>query len=269
MTPSADATSAIPPRHTDEEPPPLWFNVPDGFFALPLAATPEERTERAREFVRGLYSRGDESIWEPAAPYYAGVAELMADAGVSYSAMGLFSTADADEDAEAAMDGNGGWGGSGVVNVSGVEARYEGADGVAQCAFTVAAVPTGQAAKDTDIAAQGILAVLSREPHNDARWLDLPCGPAVSCITLTKYKLSPQVTATGEPVDLLTGQIQVHVPFPTGPFTAVFTLHTASTDYWTEFCDVMAAILRTVSFTEHGAPGAGDFSRGQLNRKPG
>ncbi|MGW7085923.1 hypothetical protein ACWGH2_20870 [Streptomyces sp. NPDC054871] len=242
MTTSADSTSAIPPLHATEEPPPLWFNVPDGFFALPLAATPEERAERSQEFVRGLYSRGDESIWEPAAPYYEAVAEMMADTGVSYSAMGLFSTADADDEAEVPEDGGG------------VEARYEGADGVAQCAFTVAAVPTEQATQDTDIAAQGILAALSREPHNDARWLDLPCGPAVSCVTLTKYKLSPQVTATGEPMDLLTGQIQVHVPFPTGPFTAVFTLHTASTDYWTEFCDIMAAILQTVSFTEpvHG-----------------
>ncbi|GAA1929682.1 hypothetical protein GCM10009837_64240 [Streptomyces durmitorensis] len=238
MTTSVDSTSGTLPHHADEEPPPLWFNVPDGFFALPLAATPEERAERSHEFVRGLYSRGDESIWEPAAPYYEGLAELMAGNGISYSAMGLFSTA---EEAEGAAEGEDG---------GGFEARYEGADGVAQCAFTVAAVPTDQSAKDTDVAAQGILAVLSREPHNDARWLDLPCGPAVSCITLTKYQLSPKVTATGEAVDLLTGQIQVHVPFPTGPFTAIFTLYTASTDYWTEFCDIMAAVLRTVSFTE-------------------
>ncbi|MEV8318996.1 hypothetical protein AB0Q95_33060 [Streptomyces sp. NPDC059900] len=240
MTPPVDSMSVLPPTGTptDNEPPPLWFNVPDGFFALPLAATPEERADRSKEFVRSLYSRGDESIWEPAAPYYEGVAELMAETGVSYSAMGLFSTADSDAETEAAEDGNA------------IGARYEGADGVAQCAFTVAAVPTDQAANDTDVVAQGILATLAREPHNDARWLDLPCGPAVSCITLTKYELSPQVTASGEPSNLLTGQIQVHVPFSTGPFTAIFTLHTASTDYWAEFCDIMAAILRTVSFTE-------------------
>ncbi|MEU6681088.1 hypothetical protein [Streptomyces sp. NPDC046925] len=242
MTPSADSTSVLRPAPTDGvEPPPIWFLVPDGFFALPLAATTEERAELSREFVRGLYSRGDDSIWEPAASYYEGVAEMMADTGVSYSAMGLFSTVDADdgEDAETEV----------TEHTSEAEARYEGADGVAQCAFTVAAVPTGQASEDTDIAAQGILAALSREPHNDARWLDLPCGPAVSCITLTEYKLSPQVTASGEPMDLLTGQIQVHVPFPTGPFTAIFTLNTASTDYWSEFCDIMTAVLQTVSFT--------------------
>ncbi len=223
--------TSLPPTPPDQlDPPPLWFNVPDGFYALPLAVTQEERTERAQEFVRGLYSRGDKRIWEPAAPYYAGLAELMAESGVSYAAMGLFSTAEEGE-------------------TGGGEAA-EGIDGVAQCAFTVSAVPTDQASGDTETVAQGILTVLSSTPHNDARWLDLPCGPAVSCVTLTEYKLNPEITATGEATELLTGQIQVHVPFPTGPFTAVFTLHTASTEYWTEFCNIMAAILQTVSFTE-------------------
>ncbi|QEU93418.1 hypothetical protein [Streptomyces kanamyceticus] len=201
---------------------------------MPLAATPEERAERSQAFVRGLYSRGDENIWEPAAPYYAGLAELMADTGVSYSAMGLFATAEESAEESDAEP----------------QAAYEASDGVAQCAFTVAAIPTDQASGDTETVAQGILAVLSTTPHNDARWLDLPCGPSVSCVTLTEYKLNPEITATGEATELLTGQIQVHVPFPTGPFTAIFTLHTASTDYWTEFCNIMSAILQTVSFTE-------------------
>ncbi|MEU6274427.1 hypothetical protein ABZ871_18760 [Streptomyces populi] len=139
----------------------------------------------------------------------------MADEGVSYAAMGMFST--------------------------------EGS-GVAQCAFTVAAVETDQT--DPEIAAHGTLAILASDPLNDARWLDLPCGPAVSCVTLSEFTLQPEVTATGEEVKLLTGQIQVHVPFPTGPYTAVFTLYTASTEYWGEFCDMVAAILQTVSFLD-------------------
>ncbi|MEU7584511.1 hypothetical protein AB0B50_43825 [Streptomyces sp. NPDC041068] len=241
MTPPPNPTNALPPIPTDQlDPPPIWFNVPDGFYALPLAATPEERAERAHEFVRGLYSRGDERIWEPAAPYYAGLADLMADTGISYSAMGLFSTAEEETQAEAEGE---------------QAAGNEGSHGVAQCAFTVAAVPTDQASGDTETVAQGILTVLSSTPHNDARWLDLPCGPAVSCVTLTEYKLNPEITATGEATDLLTGQIQVHVPFPTGPFTAVLTLHTASTDYWTEFCNLMAAVLQTVSFSEPNEDG--------------
>jgi hypothetical protein len=270
MTPPTKATSPLPPAPASQEPPPIWFLAPEGFFALPLAATPEERAELSHSFVRELYSRGDENIWEPAAPYYAAMAEMMAGTGVSYSAMGLFSTADED-------GGDGGDGGDGrvVTQTDGTQrddgtqggqvVRHEGADGVAQCALTVAAVPTDQDDTDTDVVAQGILAILSGDEHNDARWLDLPCGPAVSCVTLREYGIRPELTQTGEQVDLLTGQIQVHVPFPTGPFTAVFTLHTASMDYWTEFCDLMVAVLQTVSFTDptEGAEDAEDAEKGR------
>ncbi|MDQ1028525.1 hypothetical protein QF035_006107 [Streptomyces umbrinus] len=233
MTSPTESTTPLPPTPAAQEPPPIWFLAPEGFFALPLAATPEERAERSQSFVRELYSRGDENIWEPAAPYYAAIAELMAGTGVSYSAMGLFSTAE-----------------EGGEEESGETIRHEGSAGVAQCAFTLAAVPTDQAGDDTDVVAQGIMAILSGDEYNDARWLDLPCGPAVSCVTLREYKIRPELTESGEQVDLLTGQVQVHVPFPTGPFTAVFTLYTASMDYWTEFCDMMAAVLQTVSFTD-------------------
>ncbi|MGX1909841.1 hypothetical protein ACWIID_13365 [Streptomyces phaeochromogenes] len=115
------------------------------------------------------------------------MAEMMAGTGVSYSAMGLFSTADEDGDGRAVAQDDG--------TQDGEVVRHEGADGVAQCTLTVAAVPTDQDDADTDVVAQGILAILSGDEYNDARWLDLPCGPA-------------------------------------------------------EFCDLMAAVLRTVSFTD-------------------
>ncbi|MEK8172088.1 hypothetical protein NKH77_30855 [Streptomyces sp. M19] len=46
------------------------------------------------------------------------------------------------------------------------------------------------------------------------------------------------------------GQIQVHVPFSTGPYTAVFTLDTAALEQWGEFSAAMAAIVRSVKFGE-------------------
>ncbi|NDZ77581.1 hypothetical protein G3I19_03385 [Streptomyces sp. SID10853] len=193
--------------------PPFSFIAPLGLHSLPIAPTPEERAALSHQFVRELYSGGDESIWEPAAPYYSAIAEYMGDSGLAYSAMGLFST----------EEGN-----------------------VAQCSFTVAAVETDQS--DPDVAATGTLAILSTDPHNDARWLDLPCGPAVTCVRMHEVTLSPEVTASGEETKLMTGQIQVYIPFPTGPYTAVFTLDTASVDYWGEFCDMVAAILQTISF---------------------
>jgi hypothetical protein len=232
MIPAADSANAQHVSAADGNIPPLWFLAPEGFFALPIAATPEERSERALSFVRELYSRGDETIWEPAAPYYAAIAELMGDTGVSYAAMGLFSTADESEVPE------------------GQVIRHEPAEGIAQCAFTVAIAPTDQAGTDTDVVAQGILATLSSDPYNDAIWLDLPCGPAVSCVSLREYDLGPEASAGLEATKLLTGQIQVHVPFPTGPCTAIFTLYTASMDQWSEIYRLMSAVLQTVSFVD-------------------
>ncbi|MDX2548748.1 hypothetical protein ACOT81_25035 [Streptomyces sp. WI04-05B] len=216
----------------DGDLPPLWFLAPEGFFALPVAATPEERAARAHSFVRELYSRGDENIWEPAAPYYAAIAEMMGNTGVSYAAMGLFSTVEEDDSA------------------ADESTRYEPSEGIAQCALTVAIAPTDQAAGDTDVVAQGILATLSSDPFNDAIWLDLPCGPAVSCIMVREYDLNPEMTADAQAAKLLTGQIQVHVPFPTGPFTAIFTLYTASMDHWDQIYGLLTAVLQTLSFID-------------------
>jgi hypothetical protein len=182
--------------------------------------------------VRELYSRGDETVWNPAAPYFTAIAELMQDTGVSYAAMGLFSTSEEEH------------------TPTGDVARHAPSEGVAQCAFTLAAIPTDQEEAATDTVAQGILATLSKDPLNEVQWLDLPCGPAVSCANWREFKLNPAVTASGEATALVTAQIQVHVPFPTGAFTAVFTLFTASVDYWPQFVDMMGSILQTVSFID-------------------
>ncbi|MEV5813953.1 hypothetical protein [Streptomyces mutabilis] len=228
MTSLPDHTVPAPPS----APPPIWFLTPDGFFALPLAERPEDRAERAEAFVRELYSRGDEAIWGPAAPYFAGLAELLGNTGVSYAALGLFSTAEES------------------LTPDGEATRHESAEGAAQCAFTLAAVPTDHDGTEPDVVAQGITAALSKEAFNDVRWLDLPCGPAVACITWHQHQITPEATADGEAADVVTAQIQVHIPFPTGPFTAVFTLLTAYVDHWPQFCDMLEAILQTVSFVD-------------------
>lgn len=237
MTPTT-ATDTIPPPPTD--PPPIWFLTPEGFFALPVAATAEERARLSDDFVRELYSRGDETVWGPAAPYYAALGELMAGSGVSYAAMGLFSTSE-DE-----------------LTPEGEITRHDPSAGAAQCVFSVAAVPTDQPDHDTDVVAQGIFATLSTDPQNDVQWLDLPCGPAVACATWREFRLEPEMTASGGPTELVTAQVQVYVPFPSGPFTAVFTLFTAAVDHWVKFCELVQAILQTVSFTDpevvDGAP---------------
>ncbi|MFJ9565614.1 hypothetical protein ACIRQQ_36945 [Streptomyces fuscichromogenes] len=193
----------------------MTFVIPEGVHALPVDVSGEERPAAAMEFVRGLYPGGDDALWQSAAPFYELVTQAMAFGGLAFSGFGLF----------------------------GLETG-----GVAHCSFTAAAYASDHS--EPDMAAQGILATLASDPTNDARWLDLPCGPAVSCITLRELTLSADITTSGEQVKLLTGQIQVHIPFPTGPFTTVFTLDTAAVDYWGEFCDMMTAVLQTVSFPD-------------------
>ncbi|MBY8882456.1 hypothetical protein [Actinacidiphila acidipaludis] len=204
--------------------PPMAFVVPESFYALPIAVTPEERAVLAEEFVRELYPNGNDDLWTPAAPYYAALGEGMTQQGLAYAAMGLFSIP----------------------------------EGVAHCSFTVGAVESDH--PSVEIAANGIREILTRDENNDARWIDLPCGPAVSCVTLRQITISPELTATGEEATFHMGQVQVYVPFPTGPYTAVFTMDTAAVDYWGEFSEMMMAVLRSVSFDDSDE-GPGDGSQ--------
>jgi hypothetical protein len=204
--------------------PPLTFDVPESFHALPIAVTTEERTALAEQFVRELYPNGNEDLWTPATPYYAALGETMGQQGMAYAAMGLFSIP----------------------------------EGIAHCSFTVAAINSDH--PSVEVGANGIREILVRDENNDARWMDLPCGPAVSCVTLREITISPELTASGEEAKLRMGQVQVYVPFPTGPYTAVFTMDTAAVNYWGEFSEMMMAVLRTVSFAERddeAAPAAG------------
>ncbi|MEU6222622.1 hypothetical protein [Streptomyces sp. NPDC047042] len=193
--------------------PPMSFVAPDGFHALPVDADPEDREAAAGEFARGLFPEGDDNLWDSSAPFYAGLTQVFADVGIAYSAMCVFS------------DDNG---------------------GVVHCSFTVGAVASSHTRPED--AAEVIEQGLARDPLTDSRRMTLPCGPAVSNITLREVTIGPELTATGEEGRLLTGQIQVFVPFPDAPFVAVFTLDTAAMNHWGELCDMTAAILQTVSF---------------------
>ncbi|MFF7795324.1 hypothetical protein [Streptomyces sp. NPDC007991] len=207
------ATPGITTVIEDPVIPPLWFVAPEGFHALPVDADADARVSAAAEFARELFPEGDTHLWESAAPFYAGLTEVFAEAGLAYSAMGVFS------------DGNGG-----VVHFS----------------FTVGAIESPYATPDE--AAGSIQQSLDRDPGNDSRSITLPCGPAVSNISVREVTVGAELTATGEEAKLLTGQIQVFIPFPTKPFVAVFTVDTAAMEYWGEICDMTAAVLETVSF---------------------
>jgi hypothetical protein len=157
---------------------------------------------------------------------YGAAAEEMLSAGVSFFAVGLYDIGDG---------------------------------GVAHCSLTLAVAESGEA--DQDIVAQGIFAALSPDPMRDVTWLDLPCGPAVSVISFRKLTVDSQYTKSGNDEDLTMGQIQVHVPFPTGPYIAVITLDTASVEQWEEFTHAIAGIIGSLDFSAPPAESADQLAR--------
>jgi hypothetical protein len=197
--------------------PPMLFVLPDGFHELPLNSDPAERAAAAEAFARELYPGGDEELWRTNAPAFAAMGEMTAATGVAYAAMGVFD------------------------NERG---------GVATANLTIAATASDHT--DPEAAALGLREVLVRDEFNDSRWLELPCGPAVSRITVTRFPLDPVLTGGAE-AELVQGQIQVFVPFPTGPFMAIVTLGTYNMESWAEVSEMAAVLVQTITFPRTGA----------------
>lgn len=194
--------------------PPLAFRVPDGIHAMEIGLEAAERVAAVRRLIRDIYPQGDEALWGQVELTYRAIVDSLLSEGVSFFGVGLY-----------AID-----------------------DGVAHCAVNVAVIESGQ--PNQDVAARGIKEILQQESLRDVRWLDLPCGPAVSSVSFRKLMVDSQFTRSGNDEPLILGQIQVHVPFPTAPYTAIFTMDTAALDQWAEFSACMAGIVRSVSFSE-------------------
>lgn len=197
--------------------PPMMFVLPNGFHELPLQADPAQRAAAAEALAREIYPNATEEVWQTNGPAFAAMGEMAASTGVAYAAMGVFD-------------------------------NEEG--GVATVNLTIAA--TGSDHSDPEIAALAVREVLVRDEFNDARWLDLPCGPAVSCLTATKFPLDAAVTG-GEPAELVQGQIQVYVPFPTGPFMAVVTIGSFNMEAWVPISEMAASMIKTLRFPLPGS----------------
>ncbi|MFF5368947.1 hypothetical protein [Streptomyces sp. NPDC013187] len=194
--------------------PPLAFRLPTGIHAIEVSLDPEERADAARRLVRDLFPQGEEPLWNAIGSLYSAMAdELLAD-GVAFFGIGLY--------------------------------EIEDGGGIAHCALTIAVHERGDA--DPDVVAEGTRAALLGDPLREVSWLDLPCGPAVCGITFRKLVVDGAYTTSGRDEDLVMGQIQVHIPFPTAPYTAVLTLDTASVAQWEEFSHALADIIGSVEF---------------------
>ncbi|MEZ0111978.1 hypothetical protein ABH920_005997 [Catenulispora sp. EB89] len=200
--------------------PPMLFVLPDGFHELPLQPDSADRAAAAEAFARELYPNGDEELWRTNAPAFAAMGEMTAATGVAYAAMGVFD------------------------NERG---------GIATVNLTIAATASDHT--DPETAALAIREVLVRDEFNDSRWLNLPSGPAVSRITVTRFPLDPALTG-GAAAELVQGQIQVYVPFPTGPFMAIVTLGTYNMEAWVEVSEMAAVLVQTIEFPRVGEQAA-------------
>ncbi|WBB61712.1 hypothetical protein O7599_03920 [Streptomyces sp. WMMC500] len=196
-------------------PPPIGFHVPEGMHAVSLTLDPAERAEAAAELVRDIYPKGDEQLWQAMGAIYVPVLEAMAGNGVCFTGIGIY------DDQEG---------------------------GVAHCSLTVAAMESDHTSAEA--AALGLREVFGRRPKHDVRWLDLPCGPAVAVVTVKALTIDGDYTESGEDTRLITGQIQVYIPFPTGPYTAVFTLDTSAMNQWDDLSELMAEIVKSVAFPQ-------------------
>lgn len=195
--------------------PPFSLDIPEGFHELPIDVAGDDRERSIAELVEGIYPMGSPELRQGIAPLYADATAMMADAELTLAAVGLFS---------------------------------DGPDKVAQCALTLAVTPSNH--PTPEVAALGIREILARTDSVDATYLELPCGPAVTGISITEVTYAAEYTTTGEPASVRMGRLQAFVPFPTGPYLAVLTLDTAAMDYWENFSVMMGTLLMGIEFHE-------------------
>ncbi|MGW1619851.1 hypothetical protein [Streptomyces sp. NPDC002172] len=194
--------------------PPMAFRLPHGMHAIEVSLDADERAQAAHRLVRDIYPRGEVPLWETMGSLYSAMADQMLASGVGFFGIGLYGLEDG--------------------------------GGVAHCSLTIAVFESGET--EQEVVAQGIQSLLLRDPMREVTWLDLPCGPAVCGVTFQKLIVDGEYTKSGQDEELVMGQMQVHVPFATGPYTAVFTLDTASVEQWEEFAHAVAGIVGSVEF---------------------
>lgn len=194
--------------------PPMTFHLPEGMHAIEVPLDEGERAAAVAALVRGIYPLGDDQLWEVTSALYSASAEEMLAGGIAFFGVGLY--------------------------------EIEDGGGVAHCSLTMAVFESGE--EDQDVVAQGILATLERDAMREVGRIDLPCGPAVSAISFRRLVIDGTYTQSTKDEELVMGQIQVHIPFPNGPYAVVITLNTASVEQWGEFTHAIAGIVGSVEF---------------------
>ncbi|MEF9904409.1 hypothetical protein [Streptomyces sp. P9-A2] len=145
----------------------------------------------------------------------------------------------------------------GVVYAADCLHMFQGALSLGSLAVAVVDFPYGS---DPATAARGTLrgVLESRGPEWAGSVIDTPCGPAAVFTGGQLYTLSPVFSPTGEAVDVLTAQFHAMIPVPEeadgeGRRMCLIAFSTPNVDHWEEcYAPVMAAVLRSLRFTEDG-----------------
>ncbi|MFD7435867.1 hypothetical protein [Streptomyces sp. NPDC059861] len=103
-------------------------------------------------------------------------------------------------------------------------------------------------------AVKAIAAGLRRVKAGEISRIDLPCGPAVSCIGTRDSNLTGDLTETGEALQFPTSFIRVYVPLPNGT-TVIMEMGTPTMDGWDVFSTMFGNIVSSIRlFRADGTP---------------
>jgi hypothetical protein len=201
--------------------PPMTFSVPEGLHAIPLPLDQAERNSSVASLVREMYPEGDSDLWNAMQAVYGPIADDLVEMGVAFTGIGLYDIGD---------------------------------DQVGHCSLTVGAMECDQ--QSPEVTALGVRELFGRRPMHEVSWLDLSCGPAVSVITTLKTFIDGGFTSSGEDVEVISGQIQVYVPFPADPYIAVFTMETMAEEHFEEFGVMLSTIVASIAFPDENTVNA-------------
>ncbi|AZQ40730.1 hypothetical protein EJ357_33810 [Streptomyces cyaneochromogenes] len=191
-----------------------WF-VPPFFHELPVdTEDTDEAAQRLFDLVQTFL--GHASEYEQMRMYviYAHILEQLVDAGAVYAGIGAID-----------MDGR-------------------------PSTATISVYRT----QIPDTTAEDMLSDLSTglaqaHPDDDIRIVELASGKAVVRIGEAPFVLSPEVSPSGEPIEVSRGQIQAFVPLPNNFELLTFELSTPSMEDWDYYSELFAQTVRSLDWS--------------------
>ncbi|MFE0175282.1 hypothetical protein ACFWZ2_23475 [Streptomyces sp. NPDC059002] len=129
-----------------------------------------------------------------------------------------------------------------------------GAVGADPCTATVfTTLVDSPDAEDDDVIA-AISSSLRREGLGEVAEIQLPCGPAVSCVGSREDKVSSDLTESPDGLTLPTSFIRVYLPLP-NLTTVVMEMSTPTPVGWDTFSTIFGNVVSSIRlFTSDGAP---------------